>query len=74
MRRICKRCHRVRPVNGTGYCPACADTLDGRGKRRRRPQPKEEEPADEPAAEEELAETPRSESLASEPPASGVKA
>lgn len=35
--RICKRCHRLRAVNGAGYCPACADTLDGLRKRRRAP-------------------------------------
>lgn len=27
MRRICKRCHRVRPVNGVGYCPTCTNDL-----------------------------------------------
>ena len=42
MRRICKRCHHVRPVNGAGHCPRCVD-LRNKEERRRPPKPKQDE-------------------------------
>lgn len=56
MRRICKRCHRVRAVNGSGYCPGCADTLDDLRKPRRRAQAQETPEGSDASSEEELAE------------------
>jgi hypothetical protein len=88
MNRICKRCHRVRTVNGAGYCAGCADTLRDMEKPHRRPRVEGEEELEEATTDPAPAEleasagieehddspdTPRSESIASEPPASGVK-
>ncbi len=56
MRRICKRCHHVRPVNGAGHCPRCVDLRDK--EERRRPPKKDalKQEAPDPETEEELAE------------------
>ena len=45
MRRICKRCHHVRPVNGAGHCPRCVDLRDKEEQRRppQKPDPETEE-------------------------------
>lgn len=55
MRRICKRCHRVRPVNGVGYCPTCTNDL--RHDEQARPRPSKDAVEEEaPKESEDLAE------------------
>lgn len=48
-RRICKRCHRLRPLNAAGYCASgsCAEELEALRKPRRRRAPEEKPDNDE---------------------------